>query len=84
MPPPLAPIQWLDFRRDYNAAVRSLLSALPRTVREVRPVKAKPARAKGYVFLSYAEEDTQFIEGVRRFVEGRGYDCKSYEERESD
>ena len=84
MPAPLAAIQWLDFRRDYSAALGILLSSLPRLVREDRPVEPTAAQAKGYVFFNYAEEDTEFIERVREFLRMRGYAYWDYQDSDRD
>jgi hypothetical protein len=84
MPLLLAAIQWIDFRVDYNAALGSLLSALPELVREDHPAETQPAQAKGYVFVNYAKEDTEFIETVRGFLRARGYAYWDYQDSDRD
>jgi hypothetical protein len=55
-------IQWVDFRQDYQQGLRHLLDALRyEGVRLDTPVKPLPQQSKGYVFLSYAEEDRNFV-----------------------
>jgi hypothetical protein len=64
IPEALREIQWVDFRDNYEGALERLLEALPGTARSAQPVEELPETSKGYVFLSYAEEDAPFVEDV--------------------
>lgn len=62
---------------DYDGAVKDLIAALPRTVKPngnrgaVQP--AAPPKSRGYVFISYAEEDSAFVDTLRTFLAEKGY-----------
>lgn len=56
MPLALRSIQWADFRGDFDAGVERLLRGLE-TIRGRGPIAAPSQKTKGYVFLSYADED---------------------------
>lgn len=62
IPDVLRDIQWVDFRENYEGALERLLAALPSSARTAQPVEELPETSKGYVFLSYAEEDAPFVE----------------------
>ncbi|HEX8034474.1 MAG TPA: toll/interleukin-1 receptor domain-containing protein, partial [Ktedonobacterales bacterium] len=77
-------IQWIDFRPDYQAALDRLLAALPTLVDRGRPLPPPEPKSKGYVFISYAEEDSEFVAGLRDFLRGRGYGYWDYQESDRD
>src|SRR5207253_2073719 len=62
-------------RRSLNLLLQGLSAAVPRGV----PGEASRSKSKGYVFLSYAEEDSDFIEELGRFLGQRGYGFWDYE-----
>jgi hypothetical protein len=84
MPSELAKIQWVDFRQDYAVAFDSLKAGLIAIVGEGEAIKARPKKIKGYVFLSYAEEDSEFLVKLRRFLKDHGYAYWDYEESDRD
>lgn len=84
MPSYLEMIQWADFRSNYDKAFRFLLKSLEYFPREEQPIKSKKKKSKGYVFLSYAEEDTQFVKKLRKFLKDRGYAYWDYAESDRD
>jgi len=73
-----------DFVNDYDAALETLLADLPDTVMQKTPVKAHAPRSKGYIFISYAEEDATFVDGLRDYLRERGYGYWDYRESERD
>jgi hypothetical protein len=83
LPSTLQQYQWIDFRHRYTSALEELVGTLQR-VRHTRSVAPTPAKSKGYVFLSYAEEDSQFAERLKRFLAGRGYAYWDYQESDRD
>ena len=84
MPSVLAKIQWADFRQDYDEAFDSLKTGLIAIVGEGEAIKARPKKTKGYVFLSYAEEDSEFLVKLRRFLKDHEYAYWDYEESDRD
>ena len=81
LPSPLNVYQWVDFRAGYDEALVFLLAALQQ-FRSDQPIAAPEEKAKGYVFLSYAEEDAAFVDDLKGFLANRGYAYWDY--RESD
>lgn len=65
MPLGLVTIQSADFRQDYDVAFDSLKKGLIAIVGEGEAIKARPKKTKGYVFLSFAEEDSEFLIELR-------------------
>jgi hypothetical protein len=85
MPLDLSSIQLVDFRRDYQSAFATLLRALPESTRlESVPTEIPKPKSNGYFFISYAEEDTEFVEGMRGFLRDRKYGFWDYQESERD
>ena len=84
MPSELAIIQGVDFRQDYDVAFDSLKAGLIAIVGEGEAIKARSKKIKGYVFLSYAEEDSEFLIKLRRFLEDHRYAYWDYEESDRD
>jgi len=76
--------QWVDFRGDYDVAIGTLISALTGVVSRGAPVEPKPKKSKGYAFISYAEDDRDFVEELRLFLRERGYAYWDYDESDRD
>lgn len=70
----------IDFRTDYDAGLQTLLEQLPRAGVADVPVKKTAPKSKGYVFISYAEEDTVFVTKLREFLKARGYGYWDYQD----
>ncbi len=79
----LRDLQWVDFRHGYEAALAQLLTAL-QPLRAEHPVELPTEQAKGYVFLSYAEEDASFVDELKGFLRERNYAYWDYRERDRD
>jgi hypothetical protein len=84
LPEPLRAIQWIDFRLGYDRGLRAVLAALPSSVREGGPAESRRTVSKGYVFLSYAEEDSQFVNELKSFLKDYGYAYWDYRESDRD
>lgn len=84
MPIELAAIQWVDFRQNYDKAFDSLKTGLIAIVGEGKSIKAKPKKIKGYVFLSYAEEDSEFLAKLRLFLKDHRYAYWDFQESDRD
>jgi hypothetical protein len=82
LPPPLMNIPHFDVNSDYDVALRNLLAALPSSSKTGHAVPAQRPQSKGYVFISYAEEDTPFVARLRSFLKERGYGYWDYAESE--
>ena len=77
-------LQWIDFRINYTSALNQLLKALPPTVRQEESIIPEPPKSKGYVFISYAEEDAEFVLRLRDYLKKRGYGYWDYQESDRD
>lgn len=84
MPKSLYGIKWLDFRKDYPETLASLIERIPETARSNEPVSELAQQSRGYVFISYAEEDTPFVIELREFFKRHGYSYWDYQESERD
>jgi hypothetical protein len=84
MPLFLRQIQRIDFREDYNQALESLKHVLVEIVGFGPSIAAKPKKSKGYAFLSYAEEDSEFLAELRGFLKEHKYGYWDYEESDRD
>lgn len=68
---------------DISQTVREIVARMPAAVREAQPSPTEvPPRSKGYVFISYAEEDTAFVQQLRAFMQERGYGYWDYQDSE--
>lgn len=84
MPPLLRQYQWLDLRHGFERAVDRIVEALRDEVTIGAPVQKKAKQSKGYVFVSYAEEDADFVEQLKVFMKEHGYAYWDYEESDRD
>ena len=82
LPLPLQQVPHFDVNNDYDGALRQLLAALPASSKEGHAVPQVRPQSKGYVFISYAEEDTPFVAQLRTFLKERGYGYWDYAESE--
>ena len=81
LPVPLRQFQWADFRGDYNVACNKLLEGI-RFLRQAEPIKHPDIKSKGYVFVSYADEDSEFVEPLKYFLGENGYAYWDFRESE--
>ncbi len=84
LPEQLKSIQWIDFRQDYAQALSLLSASLSSLVQRGPATKPKKMRSKGYVFLSYAEEDMDFVSDLKKYLAKRSYAYWDYEESDRD
>jgi hypothetical protein len=81
MPTYLRDIQWVDFRHQFQPALLSLIGSLKKLgFRISSPVAATQAKSKGYVFISYADEDFTFVKKLKSFLKNHGYAYWDYRE----
>lgn len=69
---------------DFDAGMEQVLARLPASVHSSGPKADRPSapRSKGYVFISYAQEDTEFVVRLRQFMRERGYGYWDYQDSE--
>ncbi len=84
MPLRLRQYQWLDIRHGFERVVDRIVEALRGEVTIGAPVQKKTEKSKGYVFISYAEEDGDFVELLKEFMKKHGYAYWDYEESDRD
>jgi hypothetical protein len=88
LPDPLRGMQAISFRDDYRRSLAELVASLggksapPRFTAD--PAPPPPQKSKGYVFLSYAEEDAEFVGKLRGFLKEHGYGYWDYSENDRD
>jgi predicted protein tyrosine phosphatase len=83
LPDPLQRLQWVDFRGPFEPAVRSLLDGI-RDLRGSSHLRAPKPKSKGYVFISYADEDAEFVGELKLFLKKQGYGYWDYRESQRD
>jgi len=83
LPLPLQRFQWVDFRGPFEPALHSLLRGL-RDLRSSSALAAPAPKSKGYVFISYADEDAEFVAELKLFLKKQGYGYWDYRESERD
>ena len=80
LPIPLRAFQWVDFRTSYDEALDRLVRTVPDLLKHDTAVAPTSERTKGYVFVSYAEEDALFAHELRQFLGDQGYAYWDYSE----
>jgi hypothetical protein len=63
----------LDFRREYRKNCQCLIDHLTGKAEESDACADTPDLSRGYVFLSYAEADTPYMEEVKAFLSDKGF-----------
>lgn len=84
MPKPLFGLNWLDFRKGYDETLASLLERLPTSAQSSGIHQPVSESLRGYVFISYAEEDTAFVLKLRDFLRERNYSYWDYQDSDRD
>lgn len=82
LPDTLRALDHYRLYENYDVALRDLLAAIPAASKASRAEPAPQPQSKGYVFISYAEEDTPFVARLRAFLQERGYGYWDYAESE--
>lgn len=82
----LPDFEWIDFCDDsgYEDAFRLLLGHLPKSLYQRQPLPQQKPKSKGYVFISYVEEDSNFVKHLREFLKERGYGYWDYQDSDRD
>lgn len=88
LPTFIANIQWADFRQSYKDGLESVFNGLglypQTTTTTTTPAPKQPNKIKGYAFLSYAEDDMDFVASLKLFLKEHGYAYWDYEESDRD
>jgi hypothetical protein len=79
LPPALKHFQWVDFSGVFESALQKLLHGIG-DVRGTTPLPAALPKSKGYVFISYADEDARFVADLKEFLKNQGYGYWDYRE----
>jgi TIR domain len=72
----------IDFSNNYENALRLLLEEIPDVFKYSEPVKANKILTKGYVFISFCDEDAKFVIELREFLKSQKFAYWDYEEGE--
>ena len=65
-------IQWIDFSENYRNAFMGLFQAIPESLIQFDPINNKQ-KTKGYIFLSYAEEDGSHADELKMFLKNNHF-----------
>lgn len=74
--------QWIDFYENYQNGLQILLEAIPDNNKIKQPIKPNKILSKGYVFISFCDEDTIFVKELRKFLKSQEFAYWDYEEGE--
>ena len=74
--------QWIDFYVNYEVALNLLLQAIPDSNKIKKPIKPSKILSKGYVFISFCDEDSAFVIELRTFLKSQKFAYWDYEEGE--
>lgn len=74
--------QWIDFHSNYQDGLISLLENIPKILKKTNPVKSGKPISKGYVFISFCEDDSNFVYELRNFLSAQGFAYWDFEEGE--
>jgi len=80
IPKPLRNLQWIEFYNNYKQGFDLLKKSIPPDYKSEQPLKAKKSKTKGYVFLSFSEDDSDFINGLRDFLKSQDFAYWDFEE----
>jgi hypothetical protein len=83
LPLPLRHFQWVDFRGPFEPALNKLLDGI-RELRSPSPIPVSKPKSKGYVFISYADEDSEFVDDLKLFLKKQGYGYWDFRESQRD
>lgn len=74
--------QWIDFNENYKFGLSLLLKSIPDNFKHKQPIRASKAKTKGYVFISFCEDDSTFVTELREFLKSQDFAYWDYEEGE--
>ena len=71
-------------RQEYASGLIEIIGGLSHYMPSTSPVKTPQHQSKGYVFLSYAEEDRDFVSLLKTFLKENNYAYWDYAESDRD
>lgn len=80
LPKPIKQLQWIDFSSNFKNAFELLLKSIPQEYKSNQPIEVKITKSKGYVFLSFCEEDSTFVIELRTFLKSQNFAYWDFEE----
>ncbi len=80
LPEMITETTFIPLYADYDAGLQELLRIVTPDVRGKAQVVPAAPKSKGYVFISYAEENTEFVETLRAFLRERSYGYWDYQD----
>jgi hypothetical protein len=83
LPSPLRDLQWVDFRGQFEPALALLLDGIS-GLRSSSRIATPTPKSKGYVFISYADEDARFVADLKIFLKRQGYGYWDFRESQRD
>lgn len=83
LPSPLKQIQWVDFRSDNKIGFKELFDGIAFLKRSPK-IEHPKLKSKGYVFISYADEDKLFVADLKIFLGKHDYAYWEFEESSRD
>jgi hypothetical protein len=72
--------QWIDFNENYQNGLSILLRAIPDRNKIKKPIRPNKIISKGYVFISFCDEDASFVSDLREFLKSQEFAYWDYEE----
>jgi hypothetical protein len=77
-------LPWINFNDRYEEGFNELLKSITTDYKTKGRAKKNEIKTKGYVFLSYCEEDIEFVKPIKTFLKENNYSYWDYEESERD
>ncbi|MEM7085399.1 MAG: toll/interleukin-1 receptor domain-containing protein [Bacteroidota bacterium] len=74
----------LPLKDGFDLTLDRILEALKGKVTIGKPVEEVKKQSKGYVFISYAEQDSDFVSDLKEFLKTQGYAYWDYNESNRD
>lgn len=82
IPSSLRDRQWVDFNENYKSGLNLLLQAIPNSSKINQPIKPNKILSQGYVFISFCDDDSNFVSELRKFLKSQEFAYWDYEEGE--
>ncbi len=79
LPNALSDIQWIDFTQNFRNSFARLLDLIPDNLRQQNPITSNKQKSKGYIFLSYAEEDFMHADEIKIFLKDNEFAYWDYQ-----
>jgi hypothetical protein len=84
LPKTLSNLLWIDFQENYENGLELLLKSIPKNIISNQPLQQKENISKGYVFLSFSDDDSIFVNGLRGFLKSQDFAYWDFKEGDRD